>query len=99
MALLCGKCKDILNVVAVVLNIGFWITPVFWRVDMIDESLSKIIMFNPIAVITEIYRAVIIPQYYINKSGIIYLVVVCFVLIAVGKCLEKIFLPDITDGL
>jgi len=48
--------KDIGNIVAVVLQIGFWATPIFWNIETIPEKYRYLIELNPAYYIIEGYR-------------------------------------------
>ena len=99
LSLLCGKFKDIKNIIEVILNVGFWLTPVFWNKDILNEEIENFVLLNPASVIIEAYRAAIIPDCTIEIEWIIYLIAVCFVFMIIGSIVEKYLLPDITDGL
>ncbi len=48
--------RDIGNVVGVLVQFGFWLTPIFWNINAIPSSLHPIFMLNPVYYITEGYR-------------------------------------------
>lgn len=48
--------KDISNIVAVILQIGFWATPIIWSTDMMSDSVIKILKLNPMYYICNGYR-------------------------------------------
>lgn len=48
--------KDISQIIAVVIQIGFWITPIFWTIDRIPVRYRFIFKLNPFFYITEGYR-------------------------------------------
>lgn len=52
--------KDIGNFVAVVLQIAFWMTPIFWNSDMISQKYQWIIKLNPFFYIIQGYRDIFI---------------------------------------
>ena len=54
--------KDITNFVGVLLQMGFWFTPIFWSVDKIPEKYSFIIKLNPAYYITNGYRETFLEQ-------------------------------------
>lgn len=51
--------RDIGKLLEVVLLFWFWITPIFYSVDMVPEKWSWIIMANPMALFIDIYRGVL----------------------------------------
>lgn len=49
--------KDISQIVNVILQIGFWITPIFWNEDsMKSEAVHLVLKFNPVHYIIQGYR-------------------------------------------
>lgn len=48
--------KDIGNFVSVLMQIGFWATPIFWSLDILPEKWQAIIQFNPAYYIVNGYR-------------------------------------------
>jgi lipopolysaccharide transport system permease protein/teichoic acid transport system permease protein len=48
--------KDISNFIMVLLQIGFWATPIFWNVSMISPEHQWILKLNPAFYIIEGYR-------------------------------------------
>lgn len=99
LAILCSLYKDVQNTVAVVLNIGFWLTPVFWRVDMLSEDMAKIIYANPVAHIIEGYRRGVLYARPLELGDTVYVIAICTILIVVGHIMEKIYLPCMADKL
>lgn len=48
--------RDVSNFVGVLVQFGFWITPIFWDINAIPSGLHFIFKINPIYYITEGYR-------------------------------------------
>ena len=48
--------KDIGQLVAIVIQFGFWLTPIFWSLKMVPERYHWIINLNPMAYIVDGYR-------------------------------------------
>jgi ABC-type polysaccharide/polyol phosphate export permease len=48
--------KDVAQVVAIVLQFGFWLTPIFWEIGMVPEQYRFLFRFNPAWYIVEGYR-------------------------------------------
>ena len=49
--------KDIGQVLSVVLNIWFWLTPIVWLPDMIPHKYQYILKFNPMLYIVDGYKS------------------------------------------
>lgn len=52
--------KDIGEIIGVVIQFGFWLTPIFWSIKMIPEHYQWIIKLNPMVYIIEGYRNTLI---------------------------------------
>ncbi|MDD2390302.1 MAG: ABC transporter permease [Desulfobacterales bacterium] len=48
--------KDVGQMVAICLQFGFWLTPIFWSIDMIPEKYHFLIKMNPAYYIVNGYR-------------------------------------------
>lgn len=48
--------KDISQVVNVILQIGFWVSPILWNVDQMQKSILAILKLNPLYYIINGYR-------------------------------------------
>ncbi len=99
LAICCAKYRDVANGVSVVLNIGFWLTPVFWSVTNLSGRLSGGIMLNPFAIIVEGYRASVFCGNMPTSKQLVYLLLLCGVLWITGSFVQKKYLPEIADCL
>jgi lipopolysaccharide transport system permease protein/teichoic acid transport system permease protein len=54
--------KDITYIVAIFLRFTFWLTPIFWNINMIPERLRIYIKINPMFYIVQGYRESFIYQ-------------------------------------
>jgi lipopolysaccharide transport system permease protein/teichoic acid transport system permease protein len=48
--------KDIGQIVAMIIQFGFWLTPIFWSINIIPQEYHWIIELNPLVYIIEGYR-------------------------------------------
>ena len=48
--------KDVGQVVTIILQFGFWLTPILWNVKMVPEKYQILMKLNPAYYITEGYR-------------------------------------------
>jgi ABC-type polysaccharide/polyol phosphate export permease len=48
--------KDVGQVVAMLLQFGFWLTPILWSINMVPEQYRPLMKLNPVFYITEGYR-------------------------------------------
>lgn len=63
--------KDIGNLVGVILQIGFWATPIFWSLDLVPEKYQYIIKLNPMAYIINGYRDTLINHVWFWEKGMV----------------------------
>ncbi len=48
--------RDVGQVVAVVLQIGFWATPIFWDINIMPEKVHTLLKLNPVYYVIQGYR-------------------------------------------
>ena len=48
--------RDLNQIVAMILQFGFWLTPIFWMLTMVPETYRWIFKINPLYYITQGYR-------------------------------------------
>jgi len=48
--------KDIGQLVAIVIQFGFWLTPIFWNLSMVPQKYQYVLKLNPLFYLTEGYR-------------------------------------------
>lgn len=48
--------RDLGQIVGILLQFGFWLTPIFWSIEMVPEKYRTLIELNPVYYITEGYR-------------------------------------------
>ncbi len=92
--------RDTNNVVGVLVQFGFWITPLFWNInDLANPTLEFILKFNPFYYITEGYRETFVYGIGFWESPLltVYFWVVVGVLLIVGNTLFKKLRPHLAD--
>lgn len=47
---------DVANLVSVMLQLGFWVTPIFWNPDRMSEHMRNLLRINPMYYICQGYR-------------------------------------------
>ena len=48
--------RDVGQIVSVLLQIGFWVTPIFWDITLMPLRVQKFLKFNPVYYIIQGYR-------------------------------------------
>jgi len=66
--------KDLGQIVAVLVQVGFWATPIFWNISFVPEKYHYIFKLNPVFYIVEGYRNSILsgPNFYDDLNWMIY---------------------------
>ena len=54
--------KDIVQLINVLLQVGFWMTPVFWQEENMNPTVVKVFKFNPCYYIVQGYRESLIGE-------------------------------------
>lgn len=93
--------RDIGQIVGVLVQFGFWLTPIFWNLNTIPERFQKLFEYNPVYYIVKGYRDVILdntPFWYEPQKAILFL---CFVIIlnVVGLAIFRKLRPHYPDVL
>ena len=47
---------DVAHLVAIILQVGFWATPIFWDIGMMPAKIQLILKINPVYYIVQGYR-------------------------------------------
>ena len=93
--------KDLIQIVSIILQIGFWMIPIFWNPDSMSENIVFLLKFNPMFYIVQGYRESFIykkwfwehPLYTVYFWGIV------LVILILGMYLFKKLRPHFADEL
>ncbi|WP_370872410.1 ABC transporter permease [Paenibacillus zeirhizosphaerae] len=93
--------KDIAQVVSVIVQIGFWLTPIVWSLDIAPLKYHLLFKLNPFYYIAEGYRdAFLYNTWFWSKPfETLYFWIICFVLFTVGVAMYKKLKPHFADVL
>ena len=93
--------RDVGQMLAIILNMWFWLTPIVWHIDIVPKKYLYIIELNPMFYIVEGYRSsfiYLIPFWYNYRLGI-YFWVLCFFLFAIGGIIFEKLKPEFAEVL
>ena len=82
--------KDLIQIVNIIMQIVFWVTPIVWKFEIMPEMIQKILKFNPVYYVVKGYRDVFVYKEFFWENwemGLYYWLIV-FTFLLVGK---KIF--------
>jgi len=93
--------KDIGNFISVLLQIGFWATPIFWNINMIPEQYQWVIKLNPAYYIVEGYRNSLINHiwFWEMPNVTIYYLSITLIFFILGAIVFKRLRPHFGDVL
>lgn len=93
--------KDMGEVIGVILQLGFWLTPIFWSIKILPEKYQAIIKLNPIYYIIEGYRnALIYHKWFWEDFGLtIYFFSIMAITLMMGAIVFKRLRPHFGDVL
>lgn len=91
--------KDIGQFVTMILQFGFWITPIFWTMHMIPEKYHHLIEFNPMLYIINGYRDSFINHvwFWTDMRLTLYFWVLNFIILISGVFVFKKLQPHFAD--
>ncbi len=93
--------KDIGQVVTMVIQFGFWLTPIFWSMKMVPEQYQWFIKINPVHYIVKGYRDSMINHtwFWEDMEMTIYFWVVTMIIFILGGLTFKKLRPHFADVL
>ena len=95
--------RDMKEVVAILLQIGMWVTPIMWNFDMIDKypKLQMLMKVNPVFYIIQTYRDAVFdgPWFWQRPGWTIYFWVLTVVVFVVGAEVFRKLKPHFADVL
>ena len=93
--------KDIGQFVAMVIQFGFWLTPIFWSMKMVPAQYQGLIKINPVYYIIEGYRDSMINHtwFWEDMGMTIYFWVITMIIFILGGLTFKKLRPHFADVL
>lgn len=86
---------DVSQVVAVILQVGFWLTPIFWSLSLLPERLKGLASLNPMAFVIEGYRDALLRSNWIweRPDELVIYLATCAVLCLIGGMIFRRLRP------
>jgi len=93
--------KDISQIVSMILQIGFWITPIFWNPEQMHLNFDFILKINPIYYIVRGYRESFVFNigFWERPFSTLYFWIVTFIFFILGALIFKKLRPLFADEL
>lgn len=78
--------KDIIQIISIILQIIFWITPICWQQSLVGGGIANIIKYNPLYYVVNGYRSAFIGEGFFNieTSMIIYYWAIALIIFIIG---------------
>lgn len=91
--------KDLNQIITVVLQIGFWYTPIAWQVTMISDKWTPLFKLNPMFYIVQGYRDTLVDGvlFYQRPLETIYFWLLCVALFTAGLYFFNKLKPHFAD--
>ncbi|NJD22532.1 MAG: ABC transporter permease [Melioribacter sp.] len=91
--------KDINNIVTILVQFGFWLTPVFWSISMIPEKFHWIIKLNPVHYIISGYRDTFIYKvpFWNKPIETLYFWITVIVILLIGSVVFRRLRPHFAE--
>jgi len=93
--------KDIGEMVGIVVQFGFWLTPIFWSIDIIPEKYQTLIKLNPMFYIIDGYRNTLLNNtwFWLDGNTTVYFLTFTGITLMVGAITFKRLRPHFGDVL
>ena len=93
--------RDLGQIINLVLQLGFWITPIFWNIDMLPEKYQAIMKLNPVYYLTDGYRQMMIHGHWFfeRPQQTIYFWFITLVMLVCGAIIFRKLKPHFADVL
>lgn len=93
--------KDINQIIAIILQIGFWFTPIGWPVTMLSGFWATLFKMNPMFYIVQGFRDSFVDHilFYERPYATLYFWVLCLAILTLGVVTFKKLKPHFSDVL
>ena len=93
--------RDVGQIVAVIIQVGFWATPIFWDINMMPPKIQILFKLNPMFYIVQGYRESFIyfHPFWVHPRQTIYFWVVTGVIFGLGALIFQKLKPQFADVL
>ena len=93
--------RDVAQLVSVVLQVGFWVTPIFWDIQMMPSKVQWFLKLNPVYYIVQGYRDSFITgtPFWSHPLYMLYFWVCALTILFLGAYVFKRLKPQFPDVL
>jgi lipopolysaccharide transport system permease protein len=94
LSILCVRYRDLIQIISIIMQSIFLITPVMWKTSLISEQYRNLIYINPFASILDIWRTPLLGGE-VYPIAYISLLIWCLFSFVLGFIFQKIFSKNI----
>lgn len=91
--------RDIGQIVPVILQFGFWLTPIVYTISIIPETYRHLFDYNPMTHLSKGFQDVLLYNKSVDLSVLVWFTVVSFALLMLGLFMFKKASPEMVDQL
>ncbi len=86
---------DVAQVVGLVLQVGFWMTPVFWGLERLPDDMQELIRINPMVLVVEAYRDIFLRGEWVwqSEGGLVLYMAISTIICMLGGLVFKRLRP------
>ena len=91
--------RDLSQIINILMNMGFWITPIGWQLTMLPSSVARIFKLNPLYYIVTGYRDAFVDKIFFwqRPYQTVYFWMFCLVTLLIGIKLFNKLRPHFSD--
>lgn len=93
--------RDVGQIVAVIIQVGFWATPIFWDISIMPPKIQTVFKLNPMFYIVQGYRESFIyfSPFWKHPYQTLYFWIVAVIVLVIGALIFKKLKPQFADVL
>ncbi|CCN70284.1 ABC transporter permease [Vibrio nigripulchritudo] len=90
---------DVKHIVGVMIQFGFWLTPIFWNLELVPTNYVNIVKLNPLIHIIDGYRGALIGNQWFWEQGwgAVYFWIFALIIFFAGNFTFKKLRPSFAD--
>lgn len=93
--------KDVEHILGLAIQVGFWVSPIFWSIDTLPEKYHSWVKLNPIYYIINGYRESFLSHkpFWENPNDALFFWIITLVVLAIGRWTYNKLRPSFGDVL
>ena len=91
--------RDLGQIVNIILNVGFWATPIGWQLSMLPDNIARLFKLNPLYYIVTGYRDAFVDKIYFwqRPYETLYFWAFCLVILLISVKIFNKLKPHFSD--